>query len=87
VQRADQLIQEQRDSVIDLPVGWRGVRPRGHLGFATADELIAVYGNEFMKHVAQNSNIAGQEGFSNKRASPTVKTCRAAIACVIVHTA
>jgi hypothetical protein len=32
--------------------GWRGNRPRGHLHPAPPDDLVTVYGNEFVQHDA-----------------------------------
>ena len=49
-QRVDQLIQEQRDAVIDLSLGRRGNRPGRHLRSAAADDLFPVLGDEFVKH-------------------------------------
>ena len=49
-QRVRQLIQEHRHAVIDLRLGWRWNRPRGHLRPAPPDDLVAVDGDEFVEH-------------------------------------
>jgi hypothetical protein len=45
-----QLLQEHRDAVVDLRVGGRRNRPRGHFRAAPPDDLIAIESNKFVEH-------------------------------------
>ena len=45
-----QLIQEHRDTVIDLRLHGRCSRPRGDLRSAPVDDFVAIDGNEFVEH-------------------------------------
>jgi hypothetical protein len=49
-QRVDQLIEEDRDAVIDFGCGRRGHRSRSHFSPATRNDLVAVGGDKFVQH-------------------------------------
>src|SRR6185503_3893263 len=49
-ERVPQLLQEYRDAVIDLRLGGRWDRPRGHLGPAPPDDLVPIERDEFVEH-------------------------------------
>src|ERR1051326_3872606 len=49
-----QLIEEHRDTVVDLRFSWQWNRARGHLRPAPAAYLISIEGNEFVEHKARS---------------------------------
>ena len=58
-QRRNQLIQKERDGVMNLRVCRCWHRPRGHLGSAAQDDFVPVYGNEFIEHEALIVRMVG----------------------------